>query len=42
MDASVGDEGKLYAGYLRKGAIQDESVLHDFNAMTFEAVAAPY
>ena len=35
-------EGKLYAGYLRKGAIQDESVLHDFNAMTFEAVAAPY
>jgi hypothetical protein len=34
--------GKLLAGHLRNGTIQDEQVLHDFNDMTFEPIEAPY
>jgi hypothetical protein len=34
--------GQLWAAYLNKSGLQDEKLLHDFNDMKFEAIAAPY
>ena len=34
--------GQLWAGYVRKGGLHDSRCLHNFNDMTFEAIAAPY
>jgi len=34
--------GKLFAAKEQKVGLADETVLHDFNAMTFEAIEAPY
>lgn len=35
-------EGQLRAGRLGEGQILSEKLLHDFNGMKFEAIAAPY
>jgi hypothetical protein len=35
-------EGKLCAGRLGRGKLNGERLLHDFNGMKFEAIAAPY
>ena len=35
-------EGKLFAARLGRGKLLAEKVLHDFNGMKFEAIAAPY
>lgn len=37
-----GTNGQLRAARLGSGKLQGEKLLHDFNAMTFEARAAPY
>ncbi|MFH1497647.1 MAG: hypothetical protein ABII82_07450 [Verrucomicrobiota bacterium] len=34
--------GRLHAAYLKTTGLKDEHVLHDFNDMTFTAIAAPY
>ena len=34
--------GQLWAGYLRRKELCDMKMLHDFNDMKFEAIAAPY
>ena len=34
--------GMLFAGHLRQTGLHRESLLHDFNEMTFEAIRAPY
>jgi hypothetical protein len=36
------NEGQLRSAFLSKGKLLNEKLLHDFNAMKFEAVAAPY
>ncbi len=35
-------KGCLHAAYLNKDGLKDARCLHDFNDMTFEAIAAPY
>jgi hypothetical protein len=35
-------EGKLCAAKLSRGKLFGEKLLHDFNNMKFEAIAAPY
>jgi hypothetical protein len=35
-------EGQLRAAHLGQGKLSDEKLLHDFNDMTFQAIAAPY
>jgi hypothetical protein len=35
-------EGQLKAAQLGRGKLSSEKLLHDFNAMKFEAIAAPY
>lgn len=34
--------GKLFAARVSEQGLEDERLLHDFNAMTFEAIPAPY
>lgn len=34
--------GRLWAGYVRKGGVHDAACLHDFRDMKFEALTAPY
>ena len=34
--------GKLFSGLLRSGGLAEETELFDLNAMTFEAIEAPY
>ena len=34
--------GKLHAAKLCRGGLREERVLHDFNGMSFEPIAAPY
>lgn len=36
------DGGKLFAARLGKDGLFDEAELHDFSAMRFESIAAPY
>jgi len=35
-------EGQLRAAQLGRGKLSGEKLLHDFNDMEFEAIAAPY
>lgn len=36
------ESGRLHAAYLKTSGLKDVQLLHDFNDMTFEAIAAPY
>lgn len=35
-------DGKVFAGRLRKGRLDDEKQLFDFNELTFDRIEAPY
>ena len=36
------ERGKLFGGRMTEAGLADERLLHDFNPMTFEPIAAPY
>lgn len=36
------EKGQLRGAYLRRDGLKDDTLLHDFNGLKFEAVAAPY